>query len=903
MHDLVADESSDLQQLYELTVGLLSDEEHITRALDWVDTILPVFASACRNAVVSDDAASVDRWNEWLRSDSALVIEEAGKGEVFDWRLHWIETLLRATRTLQAKSAWRDSKSREALAQEFWSENRKALACFPLSFWRHLTDYLSSAVSTASPYRRAVTFPLVLSEPVVDGGSETNVILAQFLLQEVDIRTGEVFLAPEQTVMRCMDARFAEALRDAAVAAKIGVEDRANDLPAVSVRVQTLKPGHERFLCGTVLRGESGGGALSVGLRQLYLGSTQASDHVAISFALRAHGSPHVDGNCHVVGATDEKVRGCAKQGVPHLLVARHQQAQLAMYGRKHNVQILGATTVLEAADAVGALAKPAPMPKPVIAAQPTEAAKPAPGTKPAAQRVVVLHYRRAERDRNISKLIEDHLTALGHSVFVDHYVDVGITWAREIDQHIRSADIVIPLLSAASIVSEVLASEIQAADEARQKHGAKPRIIPVRIGYSGPMPESISYVTESLPPVIWNSESGDAGFIAALDAALNETPFAGSRIHELPSAYKSESPKAQPQAVVEAAAPTAEPTVAAQDLEPFAGLVPLNSRFYIERDTDAPFLAAVDQQHSVILVKGARQMGKSSLLARGLARAEQSGTRVALTDFQKLSMADLQSIKGFYVAVARMLARQLRIDVALDEIWVEHRSPNLNFEEYFEDYVLPAVDGKLVWAMDEVDKLFFSTDFSSDVFGLLRSWANERQGRVNSPWAGLTMAIAYATEAHLFITDINQSPFNVGTRFEMKDFTSGQVAELNRRYGSPIRNDAELDAFYHLVGGHPYLVRRSLYAMVTEKLDVPGLEEAAASDNGPLSDHLRRILTLLARNVDNVAAVRDILAGKPCPNFETFYHLRSAGILLGETVQSASIRCNLYRMYLSRHL
>ena len=50
-----------------------------------------------------------------------------------------------------------------------------------------------------------------------------------------------------------------------------------------------------------------------------------------------------------------------------------------------------------------------------------------------------------------------------------------------------------------------------------------------------------------------------------------------------------------------------------------------------------------------------------------------------------------------------------------------------------------------------------------------------------------------YATEVHLFIRDLNQSPFNVGTRVALEDFTRPQVARL-----------AEL------VGGHPCLTRRA---------------------------------------------------------------------------------------------
>ncbi len=73
-------------------------------------------------------------------------------------------------------------------------------------------------------------------------------------------------------------------------------------------------------------------------------------------------------------------------------------------------------------------------------------------------------------------------------------------------------------------------------------------------------------------------------------------------------------------------------------DLEPEGGGVPLESAFYIERESDGLFSHAVARQDSIVLVKGARQMGKTSLLARGLQKARAAGTRVVLTDLQKLT-------------------------------------------------------------------------------------------------------------------------------------------------------------------------------------------------------------------------------------------------------------------------
>lgn len=881
MQDGTADQALSLQQLYDLTIDLFEDEERITRALDWVDQVLPAFAGACRNEVQHGSGEPIARWLEWTQGPSAQVVEEAGKGEVYDWRLGWVETLLRVTLTLMQDESWKDMQRRSAVGQNWWIEHESGPSCFPLAYWLDLIEYLSSPPPAVEiDARHTVLFPLVLSEPIVDSGTETNVILAQFLLEPVARATGEVFLHPEQTVVRCMDAVFADSFRYAARAAKHELDRPLDQLPGVRVRVQTVKPSHERFLCGVMLRGESGGGALAVGLRHIYTGVPGSDDQTAISFALHHARNMPVDGKCHPVGGTDEKVRGCAKQNLARLLVAKQQQAPLAIYGRKNDLQIVGASTVREAAAM-------------------TQASVPVPTVTATPRKIVVLYQRKADQDRYVVRLLEDNLGARGHSVFIDRHIEIGIQWAQEIDQRIREADVVIALMSPTSVVSDMLASELQTADEARQRHGESPRIFPVRVGYDGPLPERIAYILDPLQHAVWSGPFDDASLVDHIERSLERPDPEMRQLEQV-------TPEPLQVFVAAPAATGASQSIIAganrSDLEPFDGLVPLNSRYYIERSIDAEFHQAVDQRHSVILAKGARQMGKSSLLARGLHRSEKDGARTILTDFQKLSMEDLHSIKAFYLALGRMVARQLKIGIALDDVWVDRRSPNLNFEEYVEDHVLPC-SSQLVWAMDEVDKLFFATDYSSDVFGLFRSWANERQGRTSSPWAGVSMIIAYATEAHLFITDINQSPFNVGTRFEMPDFTLDQIAELNRRYDCPIRSDSELQNFYRLVGGHPYLVRRGLYAIVTERIDVKTFETEAVRDNGPLGDHLRRILTLLARNEDNLAALKEILKGKTCSNFEAFYHLRSAGIIVGESIQHATVRCHLYKSYLSRYL
>jgi hypothetical protein len=335
--------------------------------------------------------------------------------------------------------------------------------------------------------------------------------------------------------------------------------------------------------------------------------------------------------------------------------------------------------------------------------------------------------------------------------------------------------------------------------------------------------------------------------------------------------------------------------------LEAIGGAVPLDSAFYIERSGDREFEAAVVRSDSIILVKGARQMGKTSLLARGLQQAREQGAQVILTDFQELNDLDFESLKSFYIALANGIADQLELDELLPESWDERRGPNHNFERYFRRTVLSRVPTHLFWGLDEVDRLF-TTNFGEQVFGMFRAWHNRRALDPSGPWSKLTLAIAYATEAHLFITDLNQSPFNVGTRITLEDLTLEQVAELNQRYGDPLRDQKELERFVAFLGGQPYLTRRGFHELVTRNLSYGVFEALADREEGIFGDHLRRILLSLRKDMDLVRAVMDVLTGQPCPA-DSFYRLRSAGVLTGDTAKEARLRCQLYANYLKRHL
>lgn len=333
--------------------------------------------------------------------------------------------------------------------------------------------------------------------------------------------------------------------------------------------------------------------------------------------------------------------------------------------------------------------------------------------------------------------------------------------------------------------------------------------------------------------------------------------------------------------------------------LEGDGGAVPLTSPFYVERPSDREFLEATGRGDSIVLVKGARQMGKTSLLARGLHRAREVGARVVLTDLQALNRADLVSAEALCFSLAGMIAEQLDGDVHPDDVWEPGRGANWNLERYLRR-ALGCLDAPLVWGLDEVDRLF-SRPYSDEVFAILRSWHNRRALEPAEPWSRLTVAISFATEAHLFIRDLNQSPFNVGTRVWMRDFTAEEVGELNRRYGSPLRTPAELKRFYALLSGHPFLSRRALDELATGA-PFSALVDRALHEDGLFGDHLRRIVAVLAQDPELADAMREALRGGPLSP-EHFYRLRGAGLLVGEGPDQARPRCALYGTYLRKQL
>jgi hypothetical protein len=303
--------------------------------------------------------------------------------------------------------------------------------------------------------------------------------------------------------------------------------------------------------------------------------------------------------------------------------------------------------------------------------------------------------------------------------------------------------------------------------------------------------------------------------------------------------------------------------------LEDPTGAVRLKSPFYVERVLDASIKEAVVKSGVTVRLKGSRQTGKSSALARIYQHIRDQKQPVIYIDFQRLDekhTSDLDTLLRYF---ANFFASRFKTNEQAGSYWSSGLGAKDNLTAFIEEQVLGGVGQPIVLIMDEVDRLF-GFNYQDDLFGLIRSWQNNRA--FDNRWDSLNLILTYSTEASLLIQDDAQSPFNVGEVFETHDFEPRQVALLNFKHGSPIQAQGELDFLMELLHGHPFLVRRALHELARRRFNMKELRVSSCSDDGPFSDHLHYYSWWLKDRPTLKMELRQALHSGSCSTDEAFY-------------------------------
>jgi serine/threonine protein kinase len=526
---------------------------------------------------------------------------------------------------------------------------------------------------------------------------------------------------------------------------------------------------------------------------------------------------------------------------------------------------------------------------------QPISGITPAPQTRPAA-RLFISYKRSAQPDQALADYLYDELTRQGHDVFIDRTMRTGDNWLAEIDERIKTSDFLVVLLSQTSADSEMVKAEVKRAYDYRKSQG-RPYTLPVRVAYEGLLPYAIDAFLDPLQYVVWNTRPDNERvrdeILAAIAGRLPPRSVIMPATREI--VFSEDGGIISNVETVHPPLPEFDPRIL-DALEAPGGVVKLRDNFYIERRADGQLKREVAKPGTTTTIRASRQTGKSSLLVRGVNYAREQGAKIVNLDLQRIDSDRMADPDLFLRDFADFIVRKLRLDLKeVENFWQGSLGSQEKLTSLMEDYVLLEADGPIILALDEVDRLL-SVPFHSDFFALLRSWHNSRA--LDESWDNLNIVMVISTEPYQLISDVNQSPFNVGLKIYLEDFDERQLRDLNHRHGSPVR-EAEFPALQSLLGGHPYLTRKAMYHLVADRMTWAELTHSAAQDHGPFGDHLRRHLWLLRDRPDLQHALKQIIDHQRHDDESAVFRLLQAGLVSGSG-DSYTCRCDLYRLYFS---
>jgi tetratricopeptide (TPR) repeat protein len=288
----------------------------------------------------------------------------------------------------------------------------------------------------------------------------------------------------------------------------------------------------------------------------------------------------------------------------------------------------------------------------------------------------------------------------------------------------------------------------------------------------------------------------------------------------------------------------------------------------YVQRAADRQLKQIIEDMGRPGYVLVARQMGKTNLLLNARRSFAGPGDVFAYLDvsntfpnlesfFRNITDVVLESAEEVLSEAAATIAKQRATKKLLPH--KEHES-ELRI-------ILRAIKGKLVICLDEIDALT-KTQYSDQAFSLIRSIYFS--GRANfKEFLRLTYVLSGVAEPADIIKNKEISPFNIGEKIYLEDFSQAEFNEFLQKAGILFEEEIR-DAIYGWANGNPRItwdicsavedyvlengsVNRDIVSGIVEKLYLTRFDL-------PPVDHIRK---LVEDDKDVRAALISIIYGK----------------------------------------
>lgn len=242
-------------------------------------------------------------------------------------------------------------------------------------------------------------------------------------------------------------------------------------------------------------------------------------------------------------------------------------------------------------------------------------------------------------------------------------------------------------------------------------------------------------------------------------------------------------------------------------------GSVNPQEQIYATRRADDELLdISVKGEFAYLLTS--RQIGKSSLVIRTAQKLRDIGIQSAHIDLQGITEDGL-SAEGFYLGLIHAIEDELNISTDYEDWWQRNAHLGLvqRLTTYFRSMLLPKHGGKIVIFLDEVENTL-RFPYKNDFFAAIRFLYNERAS--HPALNKLSFVIIGSAQPGDLISDPKLTPFNIGRRLELTDFTLEEASTLTGGMGVPSNEALNiLRWIFKWTNGHPYLTQRLIVAVI----------------------------------------------------------------------------------------